>query len=41
MQQHTRTVLALAATALAVLAGGSAHAQAKAEVMHWLSLIHI
>ena len=35
MQQHTRTVLALAATALAVLAGGSAHAQAKAEVMHW------
>ena len=35
MQQHTRTVVALAATALAVLAGGSAHAQAKAEVMHW------
>ena len=35
MQQHTRTALALAATALAVLAGGSAHAQAKAEVMHW------
>ncbi|SDO33130.1 carbohydrate ABC transporter substrate-binding protein, CUT1 family [Rhodoferax sp. OV413] len=35
MQQHTRTVLALAATALAVLAGSNAHAQAKAEVMHW------
>ena len=35
MQQHTRTVVALAATALAVLAGSSAHAQAKAEVMHW------
>ncbi len=35
MQQHTRTVLALAVTALAVLAGGNAHAQAKAEVMHW------
>ncbi|RYF79974.1 MAG: carbohydrate ABC transporter substrate-binding protein [Comamonadaceae bacterium] len=34
MQHHTRTVLAMATTVLAVLAG-SAHAQNKAEVMHW------
>ncbi|WP_394789460.1 ABC transporter substrate-binding protein [Rhodoferax sp.] len=35
MQLHTRTALAGAITALALLAAGGAHAQNKAEVIHW------
>jgi glucose/mannose transport system substrate-binding protein len=35
MQHHTRTALATAVAALALLATTGAHAQNKAEVMHW------